>query len=81
MMFEGFWGRGGVERGQGIVSVRNSGQYCPFRVSHFTLNTGPHYLNTTMMNLCRYVLSIFKFEYDEHNNIMFLIEMLLLLYQ
>ena len=39
MMFEGFWGRGGVERGQGIVSVRNSGQYCPFRVSHFTLDT------------------------------------------
>ena len=37
MMFEGVWRKGGG--GQGIVSVRNSGQYCTFRVSHFTLDT------------------------------------------
>ena len=41
MMFydvRGCLGEGGG-RGQGIVSVRNSGQYCTFRVSHFTLYT------------------------------------------
>ena len=32
-------GEGGEVKVLGIVSVLNSGQYCPFRVSHFTLDT------------------------------------------